>query len=161
MKIIEQAIQHRESRITALQAEVSQLRSVQTLLAQSEAATPKAPGGKARRRIEGKPASKPAPPTPPPANAERLTLPSDKPNTIPGAIKHLLRDENVGSSFTRELLTENLRADADFKRIYEANVEGSEKSIDNALRNWTFAERLKKDGANYTLTAAGKEWFNT
>lgn len=85
----------------------------------------------------------------PPQNGE-------KPNTVAGAIKFLLRDET--QPFTRAELIENLQDDPDYKKLLEA--EGGAKSLENALYHWSSAGKLKKDGDNYTVTAAGKEWFN-
>jgi hypothetical protein len=80
----------------------------------------------------------------------------EKPDTVVGAIKVLLRDETA--PFTSEELIENLREDADYKPLLER--EGGMKALQNALYNWSNAGKLKKDGENYTVTAVGKEWMN-
>lgn len=86
----------------------------------------------------------------------------DKPSTVARAIKVLLRGEAVGAKFTKELLRGNLEADADYKKLLETDT--GEKSFENALNNWSNTDKLTKTGDRgeytYTITAAGKEWFN-
>lgn len=89
-------------------------------------------------------------------NPTTAALLAGKADTVVGAIKRLLLDES--EPFTKEVLVENLVEDADYKKLYEA--EGGKRALENALYQWTAAGRFKKDGDNYTVTAAGKEWFN-
>lgn len=93
-----------------------------------------------------------------PTNAGNPTtqaLLEGKADTVVGAMKRLLVDEAM--PFTREELIENLQGDADYKKLLER--EGGMKALENALYNWSNAGKLKKDGDNYTVTAAGKEWM--
>lgn len=111
------------------------------------------PGGPSERKA----------PTPVPATpAGGVALPSDKPDTVPGAIKALLRDEPPGATFEVQLLRANLLEHPDYKPLLEA--EGGEKSFSNCINNWTNAGHFKKAGhgadAELTITASGKAWFN-
>lgn len=91
----------------------------------------------------------------PPAQSTQAVL-AGKADTVVGAIKLLLRDETA--PFTKEELVENLNEDADYKKLLEA--EGGAKALENALYHWTNSDKLKRQGEFYTVTAAGKEWFN-
>lgn len=82
----------------------------------------------------------------------------DKPDTIAGAIKRLLRGE---SQFTTALLLANLEADTDYRKLLEA--ENGRSNVSKALSAWVAAGHLVKEGrgddASYQITASGKEWF--
>ena len=90
-----------------------------------------------------------------------VVVPGDKPTTIAGALKQILRGEPVGAQFTGALLRSNLEADPDWKKLLA--TESGEKSLTNATFNWSNGGKLKKagsgDDAIYTILPAGKEFF--
>lgn len=120
---------------------------------------PKAGGVKIKRpytkRGEVAAATAPKKETPPPSS---VTEKLDKPDTLAGAMKLLLRGEET---FTNQELRDNLLEDADYKALLEAAV--GEKQYANALNYWLASGRLNKAGragdATYTVTATGKGFF--
>lgn len=126
------------------------------------AAPPGAPRGtgkqaKPKTRIPRINTDTPVPETP--KNVVALAA-VDKPDTVVGAIKFLLRDEP--EAFTRAEVIETLEGDKDWKKLIET-PEG-QRALDNALHQWTATGRLTKTGENpnsvYKVTAAGREWMN-
>lgn len=96
------------------------------------------------------------------APAGSLSVPTiDKPNTVTGAMKFLLRDEP--DAFTREDLEDTLNADKDWKALLE--TETGQLSLVQALNRWVFEgylsrTYLSRTAATFKVTAKGKEWFN-
>lgn len=109
------------------------------------------------------------PPTPipagvPPGTPQRsVPTTAEKPDTVVGAMKFLLRDEP--DLFTREDIEDTLNADKDWQKLLA--TETGQKSLGQALANWVFQEYLVRmaravsDGGDaFKVTAKGKEWFN-
>lgn len=84
----------------------------------------------------------------------------DKPDTVVGAMKFLLRDEP--EPFTREDLEDTLNGNKDWKKLLE--TDAGKTAMSNALFQWSANGRLTKKeapgGFIYQVTPAGKEWFN-
>jgi len=79
------------------------------------------------------------PPPVAPAGETRGPTADEKPNTVGGAMKYLLRQGPI----TREELREKLQADPDFKKLIDA---AGASTLASNLNYWLKTEKIKEDG---------------